>query len=67
MIDEDVLCPNSMCNISCPGGPNRDGMRSFTAGTLAAFFSGALQGHKQAFLVLTDNSDAPVPCTMEKK
>jgi pimeloyl-ACP methyl ester carboxylesterase len=48
MIDEDVLCPNSVCNISCPGGPNRDGMRSFTAGTLAAFFSGALQGQKEA-------------------
>jgi pimeloyl-ACP methyl ester carboxylesterase len=67
MIDEDVLCPNSSCNISCPGGPNRDGMRSFTAGTLAAFFSGTLQGHENAVSVLTDPDDAPVTCTMVKK
>lgn len=67
MLDEDSLCPNSVCDIFCPGGQNRDGMRSFTAGTLAAFFSGALQGHKKAMSVLTDQDDAPVPCTMVKK
>ena len=67
MLDEDALCPNSVCDILCPGGQNRDGMRLFTAGTLAAFFSGTLQGHKKALSVLTDNADAPVPCTMEKK
>lgn len=67
MVDEDALCPNGVCNILCPGGPNRDGMRAFTAGTLAAFFSGTLQGNKQALSVLTDPDDAPVPCTMENK
>jgi hypothetical protein len=42
-------------------------MRAFTAGTLAAFFSGTLQGNKQALSVLTDSDEAPVPATMEKK
>ena len=67
MLDEDDLCPNGVCNSFCPGGPNRDGMRAFTAGTLAAFFSGTLQGNKQALPVLTNPIDAPVPATMEKK
>jgi chlorophyllase len=67
MLDEADLCPNGECNSFCPGGPDRDGMRAFTAGTLAAFFSGTLQGSKQALSVLTDPDDAPVPCTMEKK
>jgi len=67
MLDEDDLCPNGVCDIFCPGGPNRDGMRAFTAGTLAAFFSGTLQGQSQALQVLTNPDDAPVPCTMEKK
>jgi dienelactone hydrolase len=67
MIDENDLCPNGVCDSFCPGGPNRDGMRAFTAGTLAAFFSGTLQGNKQALSVLTEPDDAPVPCTMEKK
>jgi chlorophyllase len=68
MLDESDLCPEEpSCTTFCPSGPNRDGMRSFTAGTLAAFFSGTLQGHKQALSVLTDNADSPVPCTMVKK
>jgi chlorophyllase len=67
MLDEDDLCPNGVCSTFCPGGPNREGMRAFTAGTLAAFFSGTLQGNKQALSVLTDSDEAPVPATMEKK
>ena len=67
MLDEADLCPNGVCSTFCPGGPDRDGMRAFTAGTLAAFFSGALQGNKQALTVLTDTDAAPVPCTMKKK
>jgi chlorophyllase len=67
MIDEDDLCKNGVCDSFCPGGSNRDGMRAFTAGTLAAFFSGTLQGNKQALSVLTEPDDAPIPCTMEKK
>jgi chlorophyllase len=67
MIDEDDLCPSEPCSIFCPGGPNRDGMRAFTAGTLAAFFSGTLQKNHWALKVLTDQDDAPIPCAMEKK
>ena len=67
MIDEDDLCPSEPCSIFCPGGPDRDGMRSFTAGTLAAFFSGTLQKNHRALKVLSDPDDAPIPCTTEKK
>jgi len=49
----------------CPGGPNRDGMRAFTAGTLAAFFSGTLQGNEDALSVLSDPNSSPVPTEME--
>lgn len=51
----------------CPGGPDRDGMRSLTAGNLAAFFSGKLQGNESALSLLSDTSSAPVAVTMEKK
>jgi chlorophyllase len=67
MIDEEDLCPTEPCTTFCPGGPDRDGMRSFTAGTLAAFFSGTLQKNCRALSVLTDPEAAPVACTMEKK
>jgi chlorophyllase len=67
MIDEDDLCPSEPCTIFCPGGPDRDGMRSFTAGTLVAFFSGTLQKNHRALSVLTDPDDAPIAATMEKK
>ncbi len=49
----------------CPGGPDRDGMRAFTAGTCSAFFSGILQGNENALSVLSDPESAPVPATME--
>jgi pimeloyl-ACP methyl ester carboxylesterase len=49
----------------CPGGPDRDGMRTLTGGTLAAFFSGILQGNTSALSVLSDTGAAPVPVTME--
>ena len=49
----------------CPGGPDRDGMRAFTAGSLAAFFSGVLQGNVDALLVLSDPNSSPVPTEME--
>jgi pimeloyl-ACP methyl ester carboxylesterase len=49
----------------CPGGPDRDGMRTLTGGTLAAFFSGILQDNVGALSVLTDSESAPVPVTME--
>ncbi len=51
----------------CPGGSDRDGMRSLTAGNLAAFFSGKLQGNESALSVLSDTSSAPVEVTTEKK
>ena len=49
----------------CPGGPDRDGMRTLTGGTLAAFFSGILQNNQSALSVLSDPGSAPVPVTME--
>ena len=49
----------------CPGGPDRDGMRALTAGTLAAFFSGILQANESALLVLSSPESAPVHVTME--
>jgi hypothetical protein len=50
----------------CPGGPDRDGMRTLTGGTLAAFYSGILQGNESALSVLSNPGVAPVPVTMEK-
>jgi chlorophyllase len=67
MIDEADLCPSEPCSIFCPGGPERDAMRSFTAGTLAAFFSGTLQKNHQALSVLTDPGDAPLASIMTIK
>jgi chlorophyllase len=67
MIDEIDLCENGVCDTFCPGGPDRDAMRSFTAGTLAAFFSGTLQKNPAALSVLTDQDDAPVAADMVNK
>ncbi len=67
MLDEADLCPSEPCSPFCPGGPDREGMRSFTAGTLAAFFSGTLQKNYRALGALSDPAAAPVACTMEKK
>jgi pimeloyl-ACP methyl ester carboxylesterase len=50
----------------CPGGPDRDGMRTLTGGTLAAFFSGILQENGAALSVLSSPASAPVPVTVEK-
>ena len=61
MIDEDDY------EEFCPGGPNRDGMRALTAGTLAAFFSGILQNNKRALRVLSDTEGAPVPIEVEDR
>jgi pimeloyl-ACP methyl ester carboxylesterase len=51
----------------CPGGPDRDGMRSLTAGTLAAFFSGTLQNNRMALQVLSDVDRAPVTIEVNQK
>jgi chlorophyllase len=67
MIDEEDLCVNGVCDTFCPGGPDRDGMRAFTAGTLAAFYSGTLQGNDEALSVLVQPDKAPVAATMENK
>lgn len=61
MIDEDDF------EEFCPGGPDRDGMRSLTAGTLAAFFSGILQNNKKALQVLSDVDMAPVTIEVNQK
>ena len=51
----------------CPGGQDRDGMRSLTAGTLAAFFSGILQKNSKALRVLENMNIAPVPVEATNK
>jgi hypothetical protein len=50
----------------CPGGPDRDGMRALTGGTLAAFFSGILQDNQSALSVLSNPGSAPVSVSMER-
>jgi pimeloyl-ACP methyl ester carboxylesterase len=61
MIDEDDF------EEFCPGGADRDGMRSLTAGTLAAFFSGILQKNRKALQVLSDVDTAPVTVEVKDK
>ncbi len=51
----------------CPGGPDRNGMRTLTAGTLAAFFSAELQGSTTAIALLSDSTSAPVPVSVDMK
>lgn len=59
MIDEEDF------GETCPGGPDRDGMRALTGGTLAAFFSGILQENEAALSLLSNPQSAPVPVAME--
>jgi hypothetical protein len=42
-------------------------MRTLTAGTLAAFFSGILQVNEEALLLLSDMDAAPVPVEVQSK
>jgi len=63
----DMLDEEDFVGGVCPGGPDRDSMRAFAAGTLAAFFSGVLQGNAAALQVLTDPDSAPLACVMETK
>jgi hypothetical protein len=42
-------------------------MRSLTAGTLAAFFSGILQNNRKALRVLENVNIAPVPVEVTDK
>jgi chlorophyllase len=51
----------------CAGGPDRAGARRTTAGLLAAFFRGTLQGEASALDVLRDVESAPVAVTSEWK
>ncbi len=51
----------------CPGGPDRAGMRRLTAGLLAAFFRGSLQGDLVAYAYLTDVSRGPLAFEGEAK
>jgi len=62
MIDEEDFVEGG-----CPGGPDRDAMRAFTAGTLAAFFSVILKENTEALSVFSSPEAAPVGCTMESK
>lgn len=62
MLDEEDFTPGV-----CPGGPDRDAMRAFTAGMMAAFFSLILQENDSAAAVLDDPALAPIACTLEQK
>ncbi|UCD29692.1 MAG: dienelactone hydrolase family protein, partial [Planctomycetota bacterium] len=53
-----------MCLV-CPVGPERAGMRQLTAGLLAAFFRGSLQGDAIAYHYLTDTTTAPIIIEVE--
>jgi len=64
---KNIVTPHFAKEEFCPGRPDRDGMRSLTAGTLAAFFSGTLQGNVSALSVLNDTSSTPVPTEGEMK
>lgn len=51
----------------CSSGPNRGGMRRFTAGLLVALFRTALQGDDSALTVLEGNTPSPIAATFESK
>ncbi len=61
----DMLDEEDFVDGVCPGGSDRAAMRSFTAGTLAAFFSGILQDNADSLLLFTGPDSAPVNCRME--
>lgn len=62
MLDEENFTPGI-----CPGGPDRDAMRAFTAGIMTAFFSLTLLDNDDAGPVLEDPDLAPIACTLEQK
>ena len=62
MVDEEDFTADA-----CPGGPDRDAMRRFTAGALAAFFSGVLQDNPAAWSLFDAPDQAPVVCVAETK
>ncbi len=67
MIDEEDYTEFCPACVSEPPHECRDGMRSLTGGTIAAFFSGTLQENFNALAVLIDAGSTPVPAEMEMK
>lgn len=66
MLDEDS--PDfARIKSYCGGGDNPTGTRLATAGLLAAFFRGTLQGDATALAYLTDIAAAPVEIVVETK
>lgn len=66
MIDEDEFSPGSLASL-CPGGNNRELMRAYCAGALAAFFRGTLLMDQHALSLLTDADSAPIAVTLAWK
>lgn len=60
----DMMDPEDNPEV-CPGGSDLTLMLDFTAGTMAAFFCGTLQGDTTAFATLEDEAAAPVTALME--
>lgn len=61
----DMMDPEDNPGV-CPGGTDLDLMLDFTAGTMAAFFCGTLQGDTSALATLEDEAAAPVTALMER-
>jgi chlorophyllase len=66
MLDDETPNCGAACSL-CPGGDDKQSMRTLTAGTLVAFFRGALQSENAAYDVLTDTAGAPTAITVDSK
>lgn len=66
MLDDETPNCGAACSL-CPGGDDKQSMRTVTAGALVAFFRGALQADNSAYDVLTDTASAPTPITVDSK
>ncbi len=64
MLDEDTAVFSAAV---CQSGPNRETMRTLTAGLLAAFFRGVLQNDPSSLPWLIDVSAAPAAMSVESK
>jgi chlorophyllase len=66
MLDDQTAGCGLAC-LACQSGPDKAGMRTLTAGLLAAFFREHLAGDTGAASALTDPQAAPITVTLEWK
>ncbi len=66
MLDDETPDCGEPCDI-CPSSDDKAAMRELTAGTLVAFFRGALQDDDAAYALLTDADEAPTAVEVEQK